>query len=87
MLFEEVADGIGGLCAVCEPLLGEVCVDADYLGIADGIIDADLLDVLSVACLSGIGGNDAVKGAFFAPILVSLSLTICFSFCRFAAYI
>ena len=82
MFLEEVADGVGGLGAVGEPLLGEVRVDPDHFGVACGIVDADLLDVLSVTRFSGIGGDDAVERCLLCAHSGESEFDhMCFSFC------
>ena len=57
-------DGIGGLRAAGQPLLGLLHIHLKLRGVLGGVVGAYLLDKAAIPGVAGIGHHNAVKGSF-----------------------
>ena len=67
-LREEVADGVGRLCALGEPVLHALFVDVNLLGgvLLNRVVPAEVLKNRAIATLALIDGGDTVEGTIGA---------------------
>jgi len=64
---QQLTNGIGGLSAVGQPLLGLIGVDADNAGVLGGIVVADLLDETAVTSKTAVSDNNGRKEPSWRP--------------------
>src|SRR5688500_1459975 len=66
ILLEQISDALGGLCALCQPVLDAREVDAEP-GLAAGrdrVEETDALDVASVARAAPVRHDDVIERTF-----------------------
>jgi hypothetical protein len=71
---ENPAHRIGGLGSLVQPFERLLTVDLDGGGNCQGIVGTDLLDEFTIPRRTGIGYDNEVKGAFFAPVALESDL-------------
>src|SRR5580658_10700479 len=66
-LLDKAGDGVAGLGAMADPILGALQVYLAIIALFHGLITADLLDKSSIPRTAGIGHDNAVIRGLFGP--------------------
>ena len=64
--FEKALNSFSGLSAVLDPVLCFFRIDLDFSGVGEGVVVTDFFDESTIAGVTGVCNNYAVKGSFLS---------------------